>query len=100
MNYRAHMLELAQKRERLLARCDFQREELQQFVVHSQRAFDAADRVVRVVRFFRAHPMALAGTVAVFALVQRRGWWGWMKRALFAWRAYRTIRQSWAKPAI
>jgi len=100
MKLEDRLLELGRKRERLLAQCDAQREALSGAVDGLQTPLNAADRVLDAARFLRRHPVVLGGVIAAAVVVERRGLWRWVQRGFFVWRTYRTLRQTWARPAV
>jgi hypothetical protein len=77
------------KRERLLAQCAAQRDELAALMRQLDGPIRLADRGIAGVRYLRDHPVALGALVAVLAVVKRRGLWKWVRRGFVAWRAYR-----------
>jgi hypothetical protein len=87
-------MNILQKREKLLARCAAQRDDLAQLTLRLDGVFKVADRGISGVRYLRAHPVALGAVVALFAVVRRRGLWKWTQRGLIAWRAYRAFGKS------
>jgi hypothetical protein len=87
-------MNILQKRERLLALCAAQREDLARVTLQLDGVFKVADRGISGVRYLRQHPVACGVVVALFAVVQRRGLWKWTQRGLIAWRAYRAFGKS------
>lgn len=82
------------QRERLLTQCEMQRMDLAIIARQSEGTIKVIDRVIGVVNYFRGHPMMLGVVVASLAVIQRRSWWGWVRRAFLLWRAYRAFRTS------
>lgn len=94
MGYHAEMIETMRERERLLARCGAQRAELTALVRRYDGPLKVADRAVAVVKYLRAHPLVLGAATALLVVIQRRGWWGWLRRGFVLWRAYRAFGSS------
>ena len=94
MRYHDQMIEIVRRRERLLARCDAQRSELTVLARLWARPLKLADRAIAGVNYVRNHPAVVGVVVAVLAVIQRRGWWGWVKRGFVLWRAYRALSKS------
>src|SRR5690349_5517344 len=86
------MIVILRERERLIAQCDFQREELATLAQGFQRTASIADRIIRVVKYLRAHPLIAAGGIALIAVLRRRVLWRWSKVGFLIWRAYRNYR--------
>ena len=82
------------KRERLIARCAAQRDELAALTIQLDGPIRIADRGIAAVHYLRNHPVALGGVVAVLTVVQRRNLWTWARRGFVAWRAYRAFRAA------
>jgi hypothetical protein len=82
------------KRERLLARCAAQRDELAALMRQLDGPLRIADKGIAGVHYLRDHPVALGGVAALLAVVQRRNLWKWARRGFVAWRAYRAFRTS------
>jgi hypothetical protein len=87
-------MNILQKRERLLALCAAQRDDLARVTQQLDGVFKVADRGISGVRYLRKHPVACGVVVALFAVVKRRGLWKWTQRGLIAWRAYRAFGKS------
>ena len=88
------------QRERLLAQCAAQRDDLAMLANRFEGPLQIADRVIAGVQYFRRHPVVLAGAVALLTLVQRRNLWGWVRRGFVVWRTYRLLGNSRIKPVI
>jgi hypothetical protein len=87
-------MNILQKRERLLALCAAQRDELGRLTQQLDGVIKVADRGIAGVRYLRKHPVACGVVVGLFAVIQRRGMLKWTQRALIAWRAYRAFGKS------
>jgi hypothetical protein len=90
-------MSILQERERLIALCDAQRDDLARTTRQLDGVFKVADRGITGVRYLRKHPVACGTVVALFAVVQRRSLWKWAQRGLVAWRAYRAFGRSGLK---
>jgi hypothetical protein len=88
------MLEIMRERERLLAQCEMQRADLAIIARQSEGAIKVIDRVIGVANYFRRRPIVLGVAVAALAVIQRRGWWGWVRRTFLLWRSYRAFRMA------
>jgi hypothetical protein len=87
-------IDILLKRERLLARCAAQRDDLALLVRQLDGPIKVADRGIAAVRYLRVRPLLLGAVVALIAVIQRRGLWKWAKCGLVAWRAYRAFGKS------
>jgi hypothetical protein len=90
------ILELMERRDKLLARVAAQRGELTEIGLQLQSPLSLADKGVAVARFLRFHPLLIAG-VAAFILIRRRSvadlvWVGWS-----AWKVIRDLTSISAK---
>jgi hypothetical protein len=88
------MIEIMRERERLLARCNAQRTELKLLVRQWEDPLAVADRAVAAINYLRQHPVVLGALVALLAVIQRRGLWGWAGRGFALWRAYRAFHDA------
>lgn len=95
MSTTERLIELARRKERLIARAESQRMEIGATFERLRTPIGAADRVVAAGRFFRAHPLALAAVVAAAAALGRRKLVGLAGRGFAAWRAWRLL-SSWS----
>jgi len=94
------LIDIRVKRERLLARCNAQRDDLATLAEQWRGPLHAADRVVAGVRYLRRHPLVVAGAVALAAVVERRHLWKWGQRAFVAWRTYGLLKKSLIKSVV
>jgi hypothetical protein len=90
------MIELMERRDKLLARVATQREELADIGTQLHGPLSLADKGVAVARFLRFHPLLIAGVAALF-LFRRRNvadliWVGWS-----AWKVLRDLTSISAK---
>ena len=85
---------MMQKREKLLALCAAQRDDLAVVTQQLEGPLKIADRGLAAARYLRRHPVALGLAVAAVAVIRRRGLLTWAQRGLVAWRAYRAFSRS------
>jgi hypothetical protein len=89
--FHERMIDVARRKERLLAQCDADR----LLIARSWRRWEEPARVVdrawAVVQFLRLHPAVVMVAVAVAALLGRRNLLTWAGRGLVAWRAWRAF---------
>ncbi len=95
MSTTERLIELARRKERLIARAGVQRAAIAGTFRRWQKPIDVADRALAVVRFFREHPLLLATVVAAAAALRRRNLAGWIGRGYAAWRAFRAF-SAWS----
>jgi hypothetical protein len=87
-------------RERLLARCDAQRDQLAVLAQELQGPLHVADRALGAVNYVRRHPVVLGAAIAALAVFGRRNLWRWLRRGFVVWRTYRLLGGSVFKSAI
>ena len=90
------LIENELRKERLIRRCAAQRAAISGAFRELQVPIAVADRALGVVRFFRAHPLLLAGAVAAIIALRGRTLAGIATRALAAWRVWRGLG-AWAQ---
>ena len=93
------LIDIMVKRERLLARCSAQRDDLAAIAQQWQGPLQVADRVVAAVQYLRRHPLVLGAAVAMAAVIERRHLWKWGQRGFVAWRTYGLLKASLIKSA-
>jgi hypothetical protein len=86
-----NLIELARRKERLIARTAAQRMVIADAYQRWQKPASVLDRGVAAVRFLKAHPLLLAIGVAAAAAMGRRNLLYWIGRGWVAWRAGRTL---------
>jgi hypothetical protein len=94
-----HIAHLAERKQRLVARCAAQRAAIAGGIQALERPIAIADRITDAARFLRAHSMLVSVAViaAVAAVAFRRGTvLGLAARSLAAWRAWRSLN-VWAR---
>lgn len=84
------MLALRQRRGELLARVEVQRGQLAEIASSWEDQLGIADQGLAVVRFFRAHPLLIAG-LSVFVVVRRRGVAGLISSAFLIRKSYQVL---------
>lgn len=89
--FRERMIDVARRKERLLARCEGHRLVIAQTYRRWQEPARIIDRAWAVVHFLRLHPAVLAVAVAAATVLGRRHLFTWAGRGLVAWRAWRTL---------
>lgn len=91
-----NMLELMERREKILERISLQRGQLAQIGSEMRGHLWLADKGMAIARFLRFHPLLVAGMAALF-LVRRRTvadivWVGWL-----VWKVIRDLTSISAK---
>lgn len=90
------LIELAEKRERLVARIASQRAELSAHMVPWKGVCAVADKGVAAVRYLKHHPGLVAGGVAVAVALRPARTITWLRRGWTAWKFIRNLRQRLA----
>jgi hypothetical protein len=85
------MIDVARRKERLVARCEGQRVLVAQACVRWREPARIVDRAWSVVRFLRLHPAALVAGAAIAMVLGRRHLLKWAGRGIFAWRTWRAV---------
>jgi hypothetical protein len=83
---------LATRRDELIARSAAGRESLAFELAQWDRPRRMIERVANVVAYLRARPALVGLGVAALVVVQRRGWWGWVRRGLALYGLVRRLR--------
>ncbi|MDH4283750.1 MAG: YqjK-like family protein [Gallionellaceae bacterium] len=89
-------LSMLQRRHELLAKIALQRKQLAEIGKHWQAPVAAMDKGLSVIRFFRSHPVLLAGAVALLVM-RRHSLAGLLKNAGQLWKGYRYLLSLSAK---
>ena len=84
------LLEIARRKERLLARAETQRAAIGACFRQMERPISLVDRGLEVLRYFRERPLLVAAVIAV-VVAFRRGPLSLAGRALSAWRLGRSV---------
>lgn len=94
--FTARLVELARRKERLIARTAAQRTVIADAYQRCQKPAGIVDRGVAVARFLKSHPLLFAIGIAATAAVGRRKLVGWAGRGWVAWQTVRTFG-AWAR---
>jgi hypothetical protein len=78
-----------QHRSKLLARIAMQRGQMAEIEAHLRAPLAVADRGMAVVRYFRFHPLLVAGLMAIILIRPRSSAAGLMWGAWRVWKSYR-----------
>ena len=87
-------IELARRKERLIARAAVQRETIADAFRALERPIGVIDRAVAATRFLREHPVVVGAVVAALVVFRRRSLVGLVTRGVAAWRLWRSL-SSW-----
>lgn len=88
--YTERLIELARRKERLIARCDQQRTMVAGALHAWQKPLALLDRTASVINEVRSHPLFVGVGVAVLVVLARRRLLRWAGHGLIVWRAWRT----------
>jgi hypothetical protein len=92
-------IEIARRKERLIARCAAQRESLAVAVRELRQPIAVLDRAWSAALFLRAHPVLVGAAVAAAVALRRRNLFALAMRGFALWRMWRRI-SSWAQGPI
>ena len=95
MNATERLIELARRKERLIARAAAQRAAIAATIREWRVPIAVADQAFGIVRFFRSHPVLLAAAVAAVTALRGRTLAGLAGRGYTAWRIWRTV-STWS----
>jgi hypothetical protein len=87
------LIELAERRERLVALAALQRSEFSRNLSPLKAGCAVADKGVMALRYLQQHPALVAGGVALLVALRPRKAFGWLRRGWFAWRLVQKLRQ-------
>lgn len=93
------LIELARRKERLIARSEQQRTVISVACLQLQKPLSMVDRGIAIVGYLKAHPLVLALVIAGVAAVGRRNLLRWVGRGLVVWRAWRSV-DAWARKSV
>lgn len=85
------LIEIARRKERLIARAEAQRAAIRAEFLDLQKPIAVIDRGIEVGRFLRAHPLAVGALVAFVTVLRGRGIVSMAGRAWSLWRAWRLV---------
>ncbi len=88
---RDQLIEIARRKERLIARAEVQRMAVAASFRGLQGPIGIIDRGVDVARYLRGHLLLVAAIVAALAVTRRRGLFSIAGRALSVWRTWRAV---------
>lgn len=90
------LIELHQRRGRLLERIAVQRDTLSRQVVPLEHTLNVGDRVARMADagklFVQQHPVVVAAAVGTVVILRPGRTLRWARRALIAWRTWSALR--------
>ncbi len=87
------LIELAERRERLVALAAMQRSEFSRNLSPVKLGCSVADKGIAVARYLQQHPAMVAGGVGLLVALRPRRAIYWLKRGWFAWRMVQKLRQ-------
>ncbi len=89
--------DIVHRKQRLIERCAVQRAAIAGAFRELDRPIAIADRVLKIARFFRSHPVLIGAAIAGIMVARRRtSLVGLLARGVSVWRLWRTIR-TWAQ---
>lgn len=86
------LIELAERRERLVALVALQRSEFSRSLSPLRTGCAVADKGIMAMRYLQKHPVLLAGGVGLLVALRPRKAFSWLKRGWFAWRMVQKMR--------
>ncbi len=89
----SRLIELAERRERLVAKIALQRTELSGHMAPWKGVCAVADQGINALRYLRQHPAWVAGAVALVVALRPRKALAWMRRGWTVWKLIRNLRQ-------
>lgn len=95
MSHLDRMIELARRKERLIARTARERAAIGAAIRVWEKPLGLADRALSAARYLRAHPLVLAALLAVAVALRRRNLLAWAGRGFTLWRAWRAF-STWS----
>jgi len=99
LHARARLLELAERRSRLIERARAQREQLARSLAGTDTAADLLARAFRVVEGVLQQPLIVAAAVALLVVLRPRRALRWLMKGWSAWRLYRGAQRWWRQYA-
>ena len=89
--------DIVRRKQRLIERCAAQRAAIAGAFRELERPIAVADRVLKIVRFFRSHPVLIGAAIATIMVARgRTSLVGLLARGLSVWRLWRSIG-TWAR---
>ena len=89
-------IEIARRRERLIARCAAQRDDIAGALRALRGPIAIADRICSAALYLRAHPALVIAAVAGLAVLGRRNLLSVATRGLAVWRVWR-LASAWVE---
>jgi len=96
MNHADQLVEIARRKERLIARIEGQRNALSAAWRTWEKPAALVDRGIAFVGFLRSHPLLMAAGVAMIVVLRPRKLRGWLGRGLMLWRIWHSVR-TWLR---
>lgn len=87
------LVELAERRERLVALAALQRSTFSRQLYPVKAGCAVADKGVMALRFLQKHPALVAGAAGLLLALKPRKAFSWLKRGWFVWRMTQKLRQ-------
>jgi hypothetical protein len=85
------LIEIARRKERLIARTAAQRAAIGESFLQLQGPIGVVDRGLEIARFLRGHPLLVAAVVAAVVAFRRRGVVSLVGSLLTAWRLWKSM---------
>jgi hypothetical protein len=95
MNRPDPLIEIARRKERLIARAESQRAAIGANFRQLQGPIGVVNRGLGIVRFLRGHPLLVATVIAAVVAFRRRGVISLTGGALSVWRIWRSV-SAWS----
>ena len=89
----SRVIELAERRERLIAKIAMQRGELGYYATPWKGVCAVADKGVAAARYLQRHPGLVAGAVGLFVALRPRRAFAWARRGWLIWKVVQKVRQ-------
>jgi hypothetical protein len=91
MMFAARRMEIARRKERLIALAAVQRTQAANAFRRWEGPAAVIDRGIEAVRYVKSHPLLLGAAVAVLVVAGRRSVFKWVGRGFVAWRAWQSL---------
>jgi len=88
------LIQLSEKRERLVKRAAQQRVTLRQDIEPWRVPLALADRSIVALHYVRRHPHWVVGIVILLAVARPSRAWKWLERGLITWQVVKTVNDS------
>jgi len=96
---RARLLDLAERRARLIERARSEREALGRVLASSDTVASVLGRALRFVEGIEHKPLIAAAAAALLVALRPRRAFGWLMKGWSVWRLYRGARRFWQRLA-